>query len=262
MTTKITATYYISSGAKNAMYTLRVERRGGEVFVDHYICNLSTDPDLAEKKARDYYDRITTRLTDTEYFETKFAGYADFNLFERRSTLSVRDTELMEIVEQGIMPFGKNKGKRFEDMAMYSVLWFADKSKEEGESPVFAAVCNACMGVALDKDYIAARQQARQEAAEAEIARKAASQYIGEVGVRQEFSGKVEAVIFIGARQVAYNTFAEKWLTKIICGENVVAYFGNKVAEVGDEIEFKATVKAHEVYNDTKQTTVARVKVL
>lgn len=260
--TTVRATYYISSGRKNAMYTLRVERRGGTFASDGYVCNLSTDPDLAEKKGQEFFDRIKDRLGESDSFSACYVGGADFDLFERRGALSVLDTERLELVEAGIMPFGKNEGKRFEDMAMHSVLWFADKSKEEGDSPVFAAVCNACMGVALDKNYIAAREQAQQEAAEAEIARKAASQYLGEVGKRQEFSGKVEAVIFIGARQVAYNTFAEKWLTKIISGDNVIAYFGNKVAEVGEEIKFKATVKAHEVYNETKQTTVARVKVL
>lgn len=259
---KITATYYISSGAKNAMYTLRVERRGGEVAVDHYICNLSIDPDLAEKKARDYYDRIKERLTDTEYFETRFAGYADFNLFERRSKLSVRDTENMELVEAGIMPFGKNKGVRFEDMPMYSVLWFADKSKEESDSIVFAAVCEACMGVALEKDYIAARQEEREQATKALEAAKAASQYVGQVKERIELEGTAEAVIYLGATQVAYNTFAEKYLTKFRCGDNVVVYFGNKIVEAGEEVKFKATVKAHELYNETKQTTVARVKVL
>ena len=38
------------------MYTLRVERRGGGYTSDNYICNLSTDPDKAEEKAREYYD--------------------------------------------------------------------------------------------------------------------------------------------------------------------------------------------------------------
>ena len=43
---------------------------------------------------------------------------------------------------------------------------------------------------------------------------------------------------------------------------NVVVYFGNNIANEGDEITFKATVKEHGEYKDVKQTIVQRVKVL
>ncbi|QDH49183.1 hypothetical protein PHYNN_60 [Pantoea phage Phynn] len=262
MTTKIVATYYISSGAKNAMYTLRVKRVGGQFCSDNYICNLSTDPTLAEEKARAYYDGIDQRLGQSENFETKFAGYVDFDLYERRGVLSVEDTEKMEIIESGVMPIGKNKGRRFEDMPVNSVLWFADNSKENHDNPVFAAACNACMGVALEKGYIQARQIMRDKAAEAQEAIKSSSRYVGEVKKRMEFSGVVEAVIYLGTTQVAYNTYAERYLTKFVCDGNMVVYFGNKVVEAGQEVKFKATVKAHELYNEIQQTTVSRVKVL
>ena len=79
--TVVTTTYFISSGRKNAMYTLRVERRGGGYTSDNYICNLSTDPEKAEAKAREYFDRVSARLTETDTFKMVFQGFADFDLF-------------------------------------------------------------------------------------------------------------------------------------------------------------------------------------
>lgn len=253
----ITATYFISSGRKNAMYTLRVERRGGEYVSDNYICNLSTDPDKAEEKAREYFDRWSARHGETEYFKPVFAGFADFELFTRRGKMSVVDTERLELVEQGIMPFGKNKDKKFIDLPMNTVLWWADQGKEENiesKGDVFQAVCAACMGVALEKDYIAKREEIRQERLE----RNARSEYIGEIKQRLDFEGKIEAVVSCGMQQVSYNGWIEKFMNKILVGDNVVVYFGKPLGEPGEEIKIRATVKAHEEYNGVKQTIVNR----
>lgn len=256
--TKVTATYFISSGRKNAMYTLRVERRGGEYTSDNYICNLSTDPDKAEEKAREYYDRMVDRLNKSDTLEMVFQGFADFDLFERRGKLSVYDTEKLEMVEQGIMPFGKHKGKVIADLPMYTILWWADQVAGENNGDVFQAVCSYCMGVALDKGYIAKREEIRKERDEI----NAKSNFIGEPKQRLEMKGVVEQVISLGFTQVSYYTEVEKFLTKIRVGDDVVVYFGNNIAEKGDEITFKATVKEHSEYNGVKQTTVQRVKVL
>ena len=45
---------YISSGKKNAMYTLRSMRSGNGFHADSYIMNLARDPKKAETKARDW----------------------------------------------------------------------------------------------------------------------------------------------------------------------------------------------------------------
>lgn len=255
----ITATYFISSGRKNAMYTLRVSRSGGAGMYasDNYICNLSTDPDKAEEKAREYFDRWVSRHGETEYFKPVFAGYADFGLFERKGKLSVRDTEMLELVESGVMPFGKNINKRFEDLSMNTVLWWADQSKEENiteKGEVFQAVCAACMGVALDKEYIAKREELRQE----RIDRDNLSEYVGELKQRLEFDGVIEAVADCGMQQVSYNGWIEKYMTKFRVGNDIVVYFGKRMGEPGEAIKFKATVKAHQEYKGVKQTVVNR----
>lgn len=255
----ITATYFISSGRKNAMYTLRVSRSGGVGMyaTDNYICNLSTDPEKAEEKAREYYDRWVSRHGETEYFKPVFAGFADFDLFVRRGKMSVVDTERLELVEQGIMPFGKNINKKFVELPMNTVLWWADQSKEENiteKGEVYQAVCAACMGVALEKDYIAKREEIRQERAE----RNTRSEYIGEIKKRMDFEGKIEAVVSCGMQQVSYNGWIEKFMNKIMVGDNVVVYFGKQLGEPGELINIRATVKAHEEYNGIKQTIVNR----
>ena len=49
---------YISSGKKNAMYTLRSMRSGNGFRADNYIMNLARDPKKAETKARDWFARV------------------------------------------------------------------------------------------------------------------------------------------------------------------------------------------------------------
>lgn len=109
--TVVTTTYFISSGRKNAMYTLRVERRGGGYTSDNYICNLSTDPEKAEAKAREYFDRVSARLTETDTFKMVFQGFADFDLFERRGKLSVFDTENWNCWKKGSCRLASVKAK-------------------------------------------------------------------------------------------------------------------------------------------------------
>lgn len=262
MATLTTQTYFISSGRLNAMYTLRVARSGDGYAIDNYICNLSTDPDKAEAKAREYFDRIRARMPDTDNFKMTFAGYADFELGVRRGKLSIWDTERLERAEAGVMPFGKHEGKRLEDLPMPTVLWWADQAKEcsmeARGNVVFQAVCAACMGIALDKGYIATREAKREEMA----ARDASSQYVGELKQRLVFEGEVEAVVCLGETQVAWNQYSTRYLTKIRCGENIVIYFGNQIAEKGDSIKFKATVKDHNERNGVKQTIVQRPTII
>ena len=256
----ITQTYYISSGRLDAMYTLRMSRTGDSQTmypVDNYLCNLSTNPEKAEAKARDYFDRISTRISENEGFKLEFAGYADFELFSRRAKLSVFDTEKMETLESGVMPFGKHEGTRLEDLPMNTVLWFADKSNDEFNKPVFQAVCDACMGLAMEKGYIAAREKAAIERAEVD----ARSQHIGAEKQRMDFEGTLVAVIDLGEKQVAYNAWVVTYMNKIRCGDNIVVYYGKPLGEAGTEISMKATVKAHNEYNGVKQTIVNRPSV-
>lgn len=172
------------------------------------------------------------------------------------------ETEQLEQVEQGIMPFGKRKGEVMADLPMYTVLWWADQVKEGSSEIVFQAVCAYMMGVALDKDYIAKREEIRAEWEEERQAKIASAKHIGEIGKRLEMNGVVEKVISLGYKQVSYYTEVERFMTKINVDGNVVIYYGNRIVEEGDVIRFKATPKLHNEYQEVKQTIVQRVKVL
>jgi hypothetical protein len=86
------------------------------------------------------------------------------------------------------------------------------------------------------------------------------SQYIGEVGKRQDFMGlKVVAAI---ERESDYG------ISTILKFEdaagNVLTWFasGGKSYKQGDIVNLKATVKAHNEYRDVKQTVITRAKEL
>ena len=76
-----------------------------------------------------------------------------------------------------------------------------------------------------------------------------------------DFEGTLVAVIDLGAKQVAWNTWAENYMNKIRCGDNIVVYYGKALGEAGAEISMKATVKCHNEYNGVKQTVVNRPAV-
>lgn len=260
----ITQNFYISSGAKNAMYTLRYERHsvGKEMAycVDNYVCNLSTDAEKAEQKAKEYFDRFYDRVGENEEFKLNYCGGADFQLFERRNKLSVRATEQLEELDQGIMPFGKNKGKVISELPMNTILWWADNIKEvsSAEDAVFQAVCAYCLGIALEKGYIAKREADVEERQR----RDALSEYMGEVKDRLTLEGVIDAVIHLDPIQVAWNAWAERTMNKIVVGDNVVIYVGKQLGEKGETIKFKATVKSHAEYKGVKQTIVQRPSLM
>uniref|UniRef100_A0AB38Z3U0 Uncharacterized protein n=1 Tax=Klebsiella phage vB_KpnM_Iguana_ER37 TaxID=3076781 RepID=A0AB38Z3U0_9CAUD len=251
MTTKITVTYYIDSGKLNAMYTLRRRNCGGGVFADSYICNLSTDPQKAENKAKEYFDRVTARIANTENFEQVFAGYADFELGQRRGKLSIVDTARIEEIEAGRFPFGKHCGKTFADVTESYVLFFADMANKPDNGPVMEALSAACLGYALDHGYIAARDQKRAERKAEDLK----SNWIGNIGDRLVFEGEI---VFSYLKIDEWNQ-SSYYIIKVRQGDDLVTYIGSKeFGPVGAVVKFKATVKKHDIYQDVKTTVVNR----
>lgn len=246
--------YYISSGKLDAMYTLRVETRSPQFCSDNYICNLSTDSEKAEAKAREYFDRVNDRIAPNSGMSMVFNGYADFELNSRRGRLSVRQTDQIEKVENGYMPFGKYANQSIDKLDASYVLWWADKTGVDND-PVAAAVVAVCQGIALEKGYIATRQKINEERAE----KASRSQFIGEVGKRVDLEGEVVFSKALDPIQVAYNAWAERYIVQITCGDDVVMYFGsNPLANRGDKVKVRATIKAHNERDGVKQTIIQR----
>lgn len=257
---QVFTTYYISSGALNAMYTLR-KSIDGKYPQDYYICNLSTDAEKAQQKAEDYFDRITKGAGETDTI--KLYSGADFELNGRSGKLSVINTRRIEQVERGIMPFGKREGDVLAEMPRSTVLWWADNYKEltddhnsNGNSMVFNAVCAACLGIAMELGYIAQRQKIRDDQLEQDMK----SQHFGEIKKRYTFEGVVGFCISLGMSEPFgyYDVPEERFMTQIRVGDDILMYFGKQLAEKGEQIKFKGTVKEHSEHKGVKQTVINR----
>lgn len=260
--TLITKTFYIDSGRKNAMYTLRSRQIGGQVYIDTYICNLANNAERAEAKAKEYFENFVARVGESENFKINYAGGADFELFERRGKLGVRETEQLEMLESGIMPFGKHVNKEIKSLPMNTIMWFVDQIKAEKttSSVVFAAVCDYCAGVALEMGYIKARETQRAAIQADKEARALRSEFVGEKGERLVFNCHVVAAIFMGTTQITAYSYVDRYCTVMLdANDQQIVYFGTKtLGEKGDVIRFKATVKDHTIRDNIKQTIIQR----
>lgn len=253
--TKITQTFYISTGAKNAMHTLRISRTCAGVnpafLPDFYVRNLAVDVETAQAKAQEYFDAWVERVGGNRAdFVVRLDLEPEYDITKRRGKLSANDTRALEQIEAGYFPFGKHRGEAIANAPDSYVLFFADKVNNEESNVVFAALAAACMGVAFEKGLIAKRDEAR--AARAIVDAK--SNHIGTIGERREFSG---VVISSFVKRDDYDN-SEFWINKIRVGDDIVVYIGNKLGERDEEIRFTATVKAHSEYNGVKSTQVNR----
>jgi len=85
------------------------------------------------------------------------------------------------------------------------------------------------------------------------------SNYVGTVGNKKvKFSGKVSKAI----RFEGYYGYQTMYLITTVEGNQVKYVTATAFANEGDEIEFQATIKAHEEYKGIKQTIVTRAKVI
>lgn len=260
----ITQTFYISTGRKQAMYTLRFHRDNTlcsvhpMVPVDFYVCNLATTPELAEEKARAYFDAFAARVTQSEGFKLEFAGYADFAIRERIGHLSARDTASIRAIERGVYPFGKHQGVALADAPASYVLYWADQGAklDNADNVVIQALSAACMGIALDKGYIATRQAKR----DAQAVQDALSQHIGAIGERLD----ITATLYACFPKYAFkgDTVPEYYINKLRVGDDIVVYMGKALGEVGATLAMRATVKAHSTYQGVNTTQVNRPTLL
>ena len=254
--------YYISTGAKAAMFTLRMTRRSDDAALsrfmpDSYLCNLAAAGDEGTErailKANEYVDAMRERIGETDDFKIEFGGIWDDATNIRRGKLSTRETMNLELIEAGIFPFGKNAGKRIEDAEPNYILYFADQSKT-ADNIISAALCAACQGVALEKGYIAKRDQARAE----RRAIDERSEFVGSIGERREFTGQIISSVWKKYEYLETGFF----ITKIRCGEYLVTYIGSSnIGERDETITFKGTIKAHQEYQGIKSTVINRPHV-
>lgn len=239
---------YISTGAQNVMYTLRQARSNRGFSTDFYICNLSIDLEKAIAKARDYFERIYYKH---EFGEVFFNDCPEYDPRERRKGMTAKQTDAVDEIERGFFPFGKHRGTKIEDAPDGYVLWWADKANEE--DAVVKALASFCMGVALERNLIAKRDEKREE----RDIRDRASTHIGAVGERME----LEAIAFSVYHKT--NEYDDGyWISKFMVGSDILVYYGKKIVEKDDVVKIRFTVKRHNEWEGKKTTVIQRPKIL
>ena len=245
---------YIASGAKNAMYTLRVStwRAEGGFGSDNYIMNLSNDPKKAEAKAKIYFDN--------NYPNADFLGFADFDLNAWGAPSKI-EQEQITAIEDGYIPFGKHAGEKIADLSDGYVLWWADQDTDENTMRPAAALIACMKGEASSRGLYAKREAKQAERAKIEAQRVSNSHHIGAIGERREFTGKV---VFVTSGDGNFGTW---FLTGLDTAEGFVLYWNtlsttveNFVvnAKAGDVVTFHARIKDHGERDGVKQTIVSR----
>lgn len=261
----IVITFYITTGAKNAMYTLRqmrlddtasqVSNQSLAILVNNHICTLSADESKAIEKARNYVDAYRERVGESEHLKIVLHDDIDIENIKRRGKLSVKDTKQIISIENGIFPFGKHVGKQIEETPDSYILYWADQVKEELTTEVSKVLAGYCLGIALSKGLI----KKREEKQKIQLEKDLKSEFIGKVGERIEFSG-----ILVSCNEIQEYVYGEGYLgtgrfkNKILCGNDIVFYTGKKMGEVNEEINFKGTIKAHYDGRGIKMTIINR----
>lgn len=243
---------YISSGAKNAMYTLRVfvQFAGGPAR-DNYICNLARDPEVAEEKALAMFLELFADDQDAVFDPTN-----EFNLNPYgQSWKTIREQKLMEMVEDDKFPYGKYTNQPFDQVDDGYALWWSKKEITDQTDTVTAAIITRMRGIAAERKVL---EKMAKKRAEIE-AKKAASKHVGEVGKRSEMILTLHAIRYLDG---IYGT-VDLHIMEDQDG-NAVRWFANTNSgmEKGRTYKVMATVKKHDEYDGCKQTMVNRVKVI
>lgn len=253
--------FYISSGRKNAQYTLRQHRwteghiPGNGTDVDFYIRNLGTNEEKALAKAREVVEHYRGLWTENPSVVILDSLDTEFSLNPYGE--ETWDTYAKYVVTTlGLFPFGKHKGTPIADAPeSYIMYWATQEVEDTARKRAAYALSQACKAIADERGYF--KQLAIEEEAYAEHERRfppVVSDYVGVIGKRQNFKIVVD---FVTSFESVYGT---AFITKGKDSDgNIIVYFGSAdLGRVGDAVEFSASVKKHDEYQGDKQTTIKR----
>lgn len=269
-------TVYISIGKTDAFFTLRetyehtIYIRGegdwgnavingvyqGSIIKEvrsSHIKNLSQNPDEAYAKAVDYSENNAIQLTTSrESLAEELRDIKRTNAEERerqeREWQARRDlwetervaeqAEKFKLIEEGIFPVGKFAGKKFTDAPVSYINWLMN---QEFDAPLMVALSSAVKVKCADMMLPVPNKDA----------------VLGIIGERITCKAIVTRVASFRS------DFGVCHIVTMITPENVcLVSKGSFHAEVGEKLEFKATVKKHDTYNGQAQTVINRVKEL
>ena len=234
--------YYISSGEKNAMRTLRVVKSGPNFYKDEYICNLCRDFDLALEKAKTHAGTNPV-----------FANFFELNGWGETPNLKGWMKEQVAAINMGVMPFGKFKGANIIDMEEGYIRYWV---KQEASNLVGGILIQKFTDIANDRGLF---DKWEAEEAEKEAAKKAEIEkmcHVGKVGVRMEMFIRCDKIFTVE------NGFGLTYLN--VCKDrsgNKIVYKGSNRWEEGKYYLVEATVKKHDTYKEFPQTIINRPNI-
>lgn len=246
--------FYISSGGGNAMFTLRCHRftDGNPFDSDRYIKNLSTNLEEAERKAMLRVEEFKSRVED-EHCKVNYLGPEVDEIIKRRGRLSAHKTVQLETIESGIIPFGKNRGQKINELPDGYILWLSDQSKKPDTDAIMQTLSSVAIGVAMDRNLFEIRDKKRAEWKEQDLK----SNHIGIQFQRLNFEGKIVVSSFHN------DEYSNPWyFTKILIGDDILVHTGKKIGEVGDELKFRARIKRHDERDGIKTTKISHFRAV
>ena len=238
--------YYISSGEKNAMRTLRrVTNVPGTHYQDEYICNLARDHYTAIEKARSICGKNTLHAS---FFELSKWG-------EKNVKLQAWQKKAIQGIENGFITFGKHKGTELVNLEEgYVRFWILGNASNIVASHLIKALTK----IAEDRGWLEKWQKAQEELEAKKKKEAEESEHFGNIGQRGELFLRCDkSLAFDGYYGMTYIN-----ICKTRQGHTVI-YRGSKRWEEGKYYKVAATIKSHDVYEKTgvKQTYIARPTV-
>ena len=250
--------YYIASGEKNKMYTLRQSVSKGLFQDDFYVCNLSTDWETAMQKAAEFagdnlnleasftLDEIERRTSEQKQRdEAALQAERDAEKAERENR---RMERMRACLARREWPFGKHEGRAIEGTDAGYIRFFYNLEAEADRKG----------------DVLRTLQQILESVfPELKTALPVANgEHYGELKSRETMTATlIEAFSFDGYFGVTnvLRFVKDSGELLVYMGSALIIDADNVSPEIGKTYTFKATVKSHENYKNEQQTKVARI---
>ena len=281
--------YYISSGAKNMMHTLRcvytdskyVEGESVDFERDYYVCNLSTDFDVAIEKAK-------------MYAGDKFREGASFSLEEiyRRTqeemalaaaeaakNAAIREAEEEENnrvfrrdaytkIADGDFPFGMYRNYSFETAPESYIKFMGTVEVEEGKSGFVMKFLQKVLKKKFPDLFLPMPEangeyygtpKKREDMVATVVASFGFESFYGYTNVVKFVKDSGELLVYMGTTMPGFEV--QKTTVYLEGTADEYEYTTNEFegVKIGKTYQFKATVKEHSEYKGEKQTKIQRL---
>ena len=247
---------WIETGRTRGQYTLhRMCDQGRPFFGKTYVQNIGRTWERACKKA----DELNASFVE-EYEIPGDRFFVEYDISDERGTLREPNDYSDVIFDVEKLWFGKYEHASVEEVAKTDpdyLIYLRDKFF--AGNPRMKTLIEKITTLDLGESKREREWKEREAKIVAEKKRDAdRSDFIGNVGERLVFENMT--VFFIADFETNYGITYITGLRD--ASGNVVIYFGKNIADKGDVLSLRATVKEHNVRDGVKQTIIARPHLL